>query len=308
MRRVAVTGASGLVATEFMHLLLSKGDEVVAVTENPGLVEERYRSEGRVRVVRLSDLGEDGGSMDVVVHCAFARSASGASIASSLRYTKLLLETLSSLGVSLFVNISSQSVYGKSRPPFWREDDPVDPDYLYAMGKYACELMVAQALSGTPVRFTSIRLCSVSENARFLNVFARNALAGEPIRVQGGTQRCSFIDVRDVAEALLRVIEGGDIGLREVYNLGRGDNVGVLELARIVEERARRLYGAETAIEVVPSSDSFAIGMDSSLFERDFGWKAERGYEDMVDSLLALNARAKDDRGAIPWSFRMLYM
>ena len=42
---------------------------------------------------------------------------------------------------SVFANISSQSVYGKMSEPLWAESTPVEPDYLYAMGKYSSEII-----------------------------------------------------------------------------------------------------------------------------------------------------------------------
>lgn len=307
MRKIAVTGASGLVATEFIHLLLEKGGyEVLAASSRPDAVAARF---GGTRVTALTrdDLVcwlENGLRVDAVVHCAFARSSKALDIVSSLDYQRGLLHAVGGAHTPLFVNVSSQSVYGKSLPPFWRECDPVDPDYIYAFAKYISERMTAGALSDSATAFTSIRLASVCENARFLNVFTRNAFEGKPITVQGGAQRCSFIDVRDAASGLLAVIDGARFGkeLEPVYNLGRGDNRSVSELARIVACVSEERYGMSVEVETVPSRDGFEVGMDASLFRDRFAWEPAYGYEDMVASLFELNGG-----GLIPWSFKMLY-
>jgi len=188
-----------------------------------------------------------------------------------------------------FINISSQSIYGNRRHPFYLEDAAADPDGLYGTGKYATELMVELALGDTGINYTNIRLASVCENARFMNVFVKNAMSGNPIRVTGGSQRCSFIDVRDVADALERVIESAvSFNYAPVYNLGTGINRSVLELAEDVQRIAGEC-GFACQVERQEADIFFEIGMDSSRFCRDFSWKPWHGYDDMVKSLMALN-------------------
>lgn len=294
MRKIAVTGSSGLVATELIHLMLEKGGyEVLAASSRPDAVAERFR-DTRVTALTRDDLVcrlEIGLRADAIVHCAFARSSKASDISSSLDYQHSLLHAVDDAHIPLFINVSSQSVYGRSLPPFWREHDPVNPDYIYAFAKYIAERMTEGVLSDSATAFTSIRLASVCENARFLNVFTRNALEGKPITVQGGGQRCSFIDVRDAASGLLAVIDEAQSGegLEPVYNLGRGDNRSVLELARIVAHVSEERYGMPVEVETVPSRDGFEIGMDSSLFRDRFSWEPAYGYEDMAASLLELN-------------------
>ena len=307
MKTIVVTGSSGLVATEFIHLMLKKGGyEILAVSSRPDVVSERF-DDLRVSAMTLAGLRgwfADGMHADAVVHCAFARSSKGADVVSSLDYLHELLHMVSDARIPLFVNVSSQSVYGKSLPPFWRETDPLDPDYLYAMGKYIAERMVEGVLSKSQTVFTSIRLASVCENARFLNVFARNALDGQAITVQGGKQRCSFIDVRDAASGLLAIVSSDfDVDLAPVYNLGRGDNRSILELAYVVVSVAKERYGRTVEIKAVPSGDDFEIGMDCSLFRTRFSWEPTYSYEDMVASLFELNGGGV----LIPWSFKLLY-
>lgn len=306
MLRIAVTGASGLVATELIHGLLAQGGaEVLAVSTHPDALRERYHGETRISCLDLDSL--EGAihrvPIDVVVHCAFARSARGEDIASSLSYLERLLRMVGGGGARAFINISSQSVYGKSCTPPCTEGTPVDPDYLYAMGKYASEQMTRIAFDGTGIRFTSVRLASVCENARFLNVFAKNALADKPIIVMGGSQVCSFIDVRDVVSGLMAVMRGiAGRPVAPVYNLGIGVGRTVGELADDTARLCKERYGITVEVVRKDGPEPFAVGMDASRFCTDFDWKPCYGYDDMIVSLLELNRG-----GVVPWSFQVLY-
>ena len=293
MKNVIITGSSGLVATELISNLLNDGGyQIYAVSTNPNKLKIRYASKKNVICLGLNELKDVANNMTFValVNCAFARNSSGRDIASSLEFLRELIDTSKSINLRSFINISSQSVYGQKEKPLWTEMTPVDPNYLYAVGKYASEVIVKSAFSDININFTNIRLASVSENARFLNVFAKNAIARLPIRVIGGTQVCSFIDVRDVADALTTVIEKADkIELAEVYNLGIGATRTILELAKDVQRIYRTKYGEDVVIEQEDADIQLEVGMDNTSFCHTFNWEPQFNYDDMISSLIEFN-------------------
>ena len=312
MKNVIITGASGLVATELTLLLLETGEtNLFLLSRNPNDLEKRYIGKSNVHCFDLEDFQKfacgHGDNYDCLVHTAFARSSDGHLLADTLEYTCKVLELVKQLQVKTFVNISSQSVYGQVTPPLWKEDTSLAPDYMYALGKVAEEMLVETMLQGTTINYTSLRLSSVCENARFLNVFVKNALDGLPIKVLGGNQICSFIDVRDVATALKRVIEMGDI-LRydRVYNLGTGRTVTIWELANLVRKVAKERYGIDAVIEREEKDIQMAVGMDSSKFMNAFRWRPEKSDEDMIVSLFECLTDVKTG-GLYPMSFSILY-
>lgn len=294
-KTVVITGASGLVATELIHVLLARGDcDVIAVSGKVETLSGRYADDSGVHCVELQCLGAAMGDapVEALVHCAFARSSKGVDVASSLSYLKDLIGIVRDRNLSRFVNVSSQSVYGQCNPPLWTEQMPAAPDYPYAFGKFASEMMVAAAFGESEIERTSIRLSSVYENARFLNVFARNAINGDPIVVQGGGQRLSFIDVRDAASGLAAAATTRiNVPVEPVYNLGIGKRRTIFEMAGDVAGSAKELYGLEPKIEIVDSDAIIDVGMDNSLFCQTFDWQPEYDYADMAASLLKQNSK-----------------
>ena len=289
MKNIIITGSSGLVATELIHSLLNDGGyQIYAVSTNPDKLKRRYEAMKNVICLGLNELKDTTNNITftALVNCAFARNSNGRDIASSLE----LIDIAKGISLRSFINISSQSVYGQKEKPLWTEKTPVDPNYLYAVGKYASEVIVKSVFSDTNVDFTNIRLASVSENARFLNVFVKNAIARLPIRIIGGTQVCSFIDVRDVADALTTVIEKAhEIALAEVYNLGTGATRTILELAEDVQRVYRTKYGENVVIEQEDADIQLEVGMDNTLFCRTFNWQPRFDHDDMISSLIEFN-------------------
>lgn len=307
MKNIIITGSSGLVATELIfHLINGGGYRIYAVSTNPDKLKYRYGAKKNIMCLTLNELKAAAckTSFTALVHCAFARSNNGRDITSSLDFLRELIDIVKSSRLQTFINISSQSVYGQKEKPLWTEDAPIDPDHLYALGKYASEVMVKSAFANTKTNFTNIRLASVCENARFLNIFVNNAIAGLPIKVIGGNQICSFIDVRDVASALVAVIEKADkITLANVYNLGTGKTRTIMELAQDVKRIYKAKYGKDVAIEREDADVILEVGMDNTLFCKTFNWQPKSDFDDMISSLIDFNLC----KGVYPAAFDLVY-
>ena len=309
MNNIVITGASGLVATELTFRLLEDSDvNLTLISTHPDKLRQRYAGNPKIRCLTLNDFSVYCRHADykAVVHAAFARSGNGRLLVQSVEYTRQLLEVVRECNVRAFVNVSSQSVYGVDTPPLWTEDTPLSPvaGDMYALAKTFTETLTGIILKDTGVNYTNIRLSSVCENARFLRVFVDNALAGKPIQVQGGDQRFSFIDVRDVASALADVIGNVDsFGFRPVYNLGTGRQSTLLGLAEIVKRVAEEQYGiAEVQIIRTNSDDYRSVGMDNTLFKSDFSWHPSLTDDDMVVSLFEYLTNV--NRGGYPIAFK----
>lgn len=294
MKNIIITGASGLVATELTLLLLDKTNfNLFLLSTNIERIKSRYK-EDRVRCFTIEEFLELSKNhkvaFDFCIHTAFARSSDGKELCKSLSYQRKLLATLKSCGIKYFVNISSQSVYGKRVAPLWKEDTSLDPDYLYAFGKYTSEVITELMLTNTQIKYLNIRLCSVCENARFVRIFVQNAIEGKPIHLTAPNQLCSFIDVRDVATALYSLIDkADDAEWDRVYNLGANIVTSIREVANIVKFVGEKEYGLKDVVITETQSDNnVRIGMDASLFMKTFDWKPQFDMEKMVKSIFEM--------------------
>lgn len=295
MKKIIITGASGLVATELtLTLLLQTDARLYLLSTNLEKIQEQYKRFGnRVGCFTLASFSQHvchDRFFDVCIHTAFSRSSRGELIAQSLDYQQKLISILKKLDLKCFVNISSQSVYGTLSEPLWKESTIVAPDSLYAMGKYSSELITKQMFEHSDVKWTNIRLCSVLENARFVRVFIQNALGGSPIHLTAPNQYCSFIDVRDVAEGLLCLIQKVDQTTFEpIYNLGANLFHSICDIARRVKVigETRYVLPSITITETV-SENNIRVGMDASLFMHTFEWNPRYDIDDMIVSMFEL--------------------
>jgi UDP-glucose 4-epimerase len=146
------------------------------------------------------------------------------------------------------VYASSSSVYGDRPELPKREDQPLAPISPYAASKLAGELYCAVWSRLYGVETVGLRYFNVfgprqdpaSEYAAVIPRFILWALRGEPLEVHGdGLQSRDFTYIDNVVEAnLLAANVPGVSG--EMFNVGYGSRVNLLEVIRLIEKMAGR--------------------------------------------------------------------
>ena len=122
-----------------------------------------------------------------------------------------------------------------------------------------------------------------------MNIFVQNSINGQPIKIIGGKQTCSFIDVRDVATALSIIIDkSGEESFQTVYNLGTNSIFSISQIANIIKEISKE-YGKNVEIIKEEKDIRQDVGMDSSLFMHSFNWKPAFDMKAMIRSLFEYN-------------------
>jgi dTDP-glucose 4,6-dehydratase len=201
--------------------------------------------------------------------------------------TKRLLDVAESSGAR-FLLASTSEVYGDplehpQRETYWGNVDPIGPRSMYDEGKRFAE---ALAVAYVRERGNDVRIVRIFNaygprmqlnDGRMPTSFVAAAILGEPLRVHGdGSQTRSLCFVRDTARGLFAAMERGKAG--EVYNIGRPDEISVVDFARIV------LAAAESSapISFVPgrSQDIHRRRPDGTKAERELGWKPETALAD----------------------------
>jgi len=292
MKRLVVTGASGLIGTELAHAVLKKDsdDFLYLVSTHSELLKEKYRNNPRIACTTIDEFEQDTKECSCVIHFAFSRSNDPESVVKSIDYTERVIHAAKIRKVSSFINISSQSIYGTRHTPLWNEKMNAAPTEFYAFGKYASEIMTRVAFQETNINWTSIRLASVCENARFVNTFVENMINGMPIIVAGGTQLCSLIDIRDAVSGILNAVETCERHkFKETYNLGTGVQTSIVEIADLVNKIGHEVYHLPlTSIQIEPKDVFLNVGMDNRLFQTEFKWKPVFEIEDMIRAVFEI--------------------
>lgn len=260
MRHALVTGGAGFIGSHLVDTLLGEGWRITVVDNFDPFYDPELKRKNvaphlghsaftliEADIRDLEFLRESlSGDYDVIIHLA-AKAGVRPSIQDPIAYgqvnvvgTRNLLELAKEWGVRQFVYASSSSVYGVNPKVPWREDDsvllPISP---YACTKASGELIghVYSHLYG--IRFIALRLFTVYGPRQrpdlAIHKFAQRMLRGEVIPIYGDGSACRDLTyVADVIKGVTAAIEY-DGGPYEVFNLGSGCPVSVIEIVRTLE-------------------------------------------------------------------------
>jgi UDP-glucose 4-epimerase len=321
---VLVTGGAGFIGSHVCVALLERGHEVVVVdnysNSSPVALTHVEKVAGRPLVAAHGiDLRDRSAlaavfrryRIDAVIHLA-AMKAIAESIATPLHYfdnniggTTSLLRTMRDHGVRRLVFSSSCSVYGDVDTVPVAEQSTPRPANPYAMSKWICEQLIAEACRrGPELAALSLRYFSpigahdtgllgeaplgVPNNIMpcLMQVAAgrteRISVFGRDYPTADGTAVRDFVHVMDVADAhrvaLERIDGGRETGMR-TFNIGTGVGTSVLDLIRAFEVACGRPI--PYAVADRRAGDVAALVADPRLAAREWNWRTTRDLATM---------------------------
>jgi dTDP-glucose 4,6-dehydratase len=302
--RVLVTGGAGFIGSAFVrHVLATRPDDEIVVLDaltyagNLENFDTACRTDPRFSFwygnVCNGDLVHDlVQKADAVVHFAAESHVARSIYDNSLFFTTDVLGTQTVAnavakadGVRVFVHISTSEVYGTALQEPMGEDHPLNPLSPYASAKTGADRLVYsyQATYGIPAVIVR-PFNNYGQNQHLEKVvprFITSAIDGAPMTVHGdGTAMRDWLFVEDTVRALSLLLdhEPDPSGPCEVYNLGTGRAVSVLEIAESVRAAFDGSCGVVEHIGDRPGQVAKHIA-DASRFAARFGWRPEVSFE-----------------------------
>ncbi len=250
-------------------------------------------------VINLAGVADPGEAQENPVH------AYDVNVLGQLR---LITSMLRHIPAARLVTLSSAEVYGnvqQSGPV--SELAPLDPYTVYGASKAAAELQAKQFHYAEQLNVVCLRIFGTLGPGRSPAYFPgrqvhqlAKILGGEnkPIvdtfSLTGGRD---YVDVRDVAAAIVGVIEHGRSG--GIYNVATGSASPL----RFVVERLIAVAGVDAEIREVaspaPGRQSITIAGDSSRLIEDTGWQPRRQLDDSLRDALAHVQGASEAKGVV---------
>jgi UDP-glucose 4-epimerase len=306
-----VTGGAGFIGSHLCEQLLARGDSV-AVTDDlsTGSLKNlsNINDHPRFRFFQGSVTDRElvarcVSECDRIFHLA---AAVGVKLVIESPLHALLVNTLgahnvlaeaAARGKKVFV-ASSSEIYGKSEKERFAEDDDrivgatTVSRWGYSTTKALDELLALayfreKGLSVVIGRFFNI--CGPRQVGRYGMVvprFVTAALRGEPIPVYSdGHQTRSFLYVDDAIDVTMRVMEEPSC-VGQVFNIGSGEKITILELA----EKVKRLTRSNSPIQFIPYRQAYDEGFedmryrvpDISRLKKAIGFTPRYGIDEIL--------------------------
>ena len=281
--KALITGGAGFLGSHLAERLLADGDEVFVIDNlSTGAIENieslkthpdfHYTIETIMNEPVTAELVD---RADIIFHLAAAVGVKLIvespvnTIETNVHGTENILKLANKKGKKVLV-ASTSEVYGKSVEfPFLEDADLVMGPTTKGRWSYACSKAIDEFLAlayykekKLPVLivrlFNTVGPKQTGQYGMVIPSFVKQALTGSPITVFGdGNQSRCFTDVADVVQALIDLAEHPE-AVGEVFNIGSGQEVTILELAQKVKE----LTGSQSEIVFVPYDEAYEEGFE----------------------------------------------
>lgn len=299
MPTILVTGSHGLVGTAIRALLETNGYRIRCLD----LRAEPAHDVRDLRTLETAVAGCDG-----IVHlAAVSRVIWGERDPELCRATNIGgVRNIVSAAVTakrrpFLVFASSREVYGEPASCPVAEDAPLQPVNIYGETKIAGERMIAEAraagLSTSIVRLSNVYGSLVDHADRVVPAFTRQAVAGEPLRIDGKDHTFDFTHIDDTARGIAAVVEAIENGVDDLPPIhlltGQPTTLGELALATI------DLAHSRSALREAParSYDVARFYGDPGRARRLLGWRPQvelrTGLRRLIEDIRRANSEVK---------------
>ena len=289
---ILVTGVAGFIGSHLAERLLREGFQVIGVDsfldyypkkikENnlKGLVDNNRFTfiESNIFELNLKEILK---KVDAIFHQAAipgVRASWGKEfnkyVENNILGTQVLLEACKDARISKFIYASSSSVYGDADELPIKETSATKPVSPYGVSKLDGEHLAVLYFKGYSIPTVSLRYFTVygprQRPDMGFHKFITAVLLGREIEIYGtGEQTRDFTFIGDAVEANLQALMKGKNG--EVYNIGGGSRITLIEVIKIIEEIA----GRKAILKYVEHQrgDVQHTYADISKAKRDFGY------------------------------------
>ncbi|MGH9162306.1 MAG: GDP-mannose 4,6-dehydratase [Vicinamibacteraceae bacterium] len=314
--RALITGGAGFIGSHLSEALLDAGHDVFVLDDlSTGSITNiehlKARREFHYTIDSVANepvLAELVDRADVIFHLAATVGVRKIveepvkTIENNVHGTEVVLQHANKKK-KLVVLASTSEVYGKNDAVPFREDADLvmGPTHKHRWA-YACSKAIDEFLAlaywkekKLPVIimrfFNTVGPRQTGQYGMVIPSFVRQALADRPITVFGdGSQTRSFAYVGDVIRAVLAVVVH-PAAIGEVFNVGNGQEISILDLAKKVKTLSR----SRSEIVTVPYDKAYEAGFedmqrrvpDITKIRELVGYEPQVGLDEILGKVIA---------------------
>ncbi|MEK3789512.1 dTDP-glucose 4,6-dehydratase [Paenibacillus sp. FSL K6-1230] len=196
--------------------------------------------------------------------------------------TQVLLDAAKKYGVTKFVQVSTDEVYGSlGETGLFTEETPLQPNSPYSASKAGGDLLVRayHETFGLPVNITR---CSNNYGPyqfpeKLIPLMISRALNDQQLPVYGdGLNIRDWLYVEDHCSAIDLVIHNGKLG--EVYNIGGNNERTNVHIVKTILAELGKPESLISYVEDRPGHDR-RYGIDPNKTMNELGWKPKHNFE-----------------------------
>ncbi len=302
-KTLLITGGAGFIGSNFIHYIARKYPEYRIINldkltyagnlENLRDIEDNpnYKFiKGDIADRKIIDEIFKSRNIDAITNFAAESHVDrsiedpGVFIRTDIYGTYVLLEAARKYNSKIFLQISTDEVYGSIEDGSFAEDDALKPSSPYSASKAGAEMIVRSFFKtfGTPIIITRTtnNFGPYQYLEKIIPLFVTNLIDDIKVPLYGdGMNVRDWIYVDDNCGALDLVLHKGRVG--EIYNIGAGNEKPNIW---ITKEILKLLDKPESMIEPVEDrlGHDRRYSVDCTKLKRDLGWETQYDFEEAL--------------------------
>jgi dTDP-glucose 4,6-dehydratase len=314
MRTLLVTGAAGFIGSNFVRLLLNRGEDVrliafdkLTYAGNLANLQDLLEKHPKKLAFVKSDICDPGAvtpafdehRVTEVVHFAAESHVdrsilgSGPFVQTNVIGTQVLLDVAKAKNVQKFLQVSTDEVYGtlpEDKPEIkFTEETPLQPNSPYSASKAAADCLVRSYFHTFHMPVLTTR-CSNNYGPyhfpeKLIPLFVTNLMEGKKVPLYGdGLNVRDWLYVEDHCDAIWTVLNRGRPG--EVYNIGGNNEITNRRITEtLIREMGKNWDDVVTYVKDRPGHDR-RYAIDASKIKRELGWEPRHRFETAIQTTI----------------------
>ena len=309
-RTLLVTGAAGFIGSNFVRLLLGRGEDVRLVAfdaltyaGNLANLQDLIDAHPDQLTFVKGDICDpdqvaavmDGHGVTHVAHFAAEShvdrsiQSAGPFVKTNVVGTQVLLDAARARDVERFLQVGTDEVYGtlpEDRPEVkFTEDTPLAPNSPYSASKAGADLLVRSYFEthGMPVLTTR---CSNNYGPyhfpeKLIPLFVTNLMEGKQVPLYGdGLNVRDWLYVEDHAEAIWTVLTRGTPG--EVYNVGGNNEMTNRRITETIIAAMGKDWDESVRYVEDRKGHDRRYAIDAGKMKRELGWEPRHTFDEAI--------------------------
>lgn len=312
MRTILVTGAAGFIGSNFVRMLMQRGEDVKIIAldkltyaGNLANLEDLF-ADKRLTFVKadicdvpaVTKVFDDHAVREVVHFAAESHvdrsiMSSGPFVQTNVVGTQILLDLAKTKNIEKYLQVSTDEVYGslpEDRPDIkFTEETPLAPNSPYSASKAGGDCLVRSYFHTfhMPVLITR---CSNNYGPyhfpeKMIPLFVTNLMEGKKVPLYGdGMNVRDWLYVEDHCDAIWTVLNRGRAG--EVYNIGGNNEIPNKRITEIIlKEMGKNWDESVQYVKDRPGHDR-RYAIDASKMRRELGWQPKHKFEEAIKTTI----------------------
>lgn len=266
---ILVTGGFGYLGSHICDYFIKKGHNIKILSRSPHPEMSSWSNQFEVHLGNISEYSSIENccrDIDIVIHAAAmneieCREKHKEALLVNGLGTRNILEDAYRNNVLRFIYLSTFHVYGQPKTETITEEILPDPLNTYSLTHYVAELYCRQFEAEGKIKSHVLRISngygaplfkSINRWTLVLNDLCLMAhQKGRIVLKSKGTQERDFVGTKDILRAIEIFLEQDIEDIKgNIYNLGSGQNISILDLANRVAEVYQELYAKSIDVEI----------------------------------------------------------